>query len=103
VRLFRQMERLECTCPERDWSGEYWKHTPCAGCERWWELHSLLHDALSLRPFDWPAIESPDARNPYPAGSPAAVQWEPGREAQARYVALKAASAASKLERGKPQ
>ena len=74
LRAFRHMRRLErqCSCPPRDWDGEYWKHKQCKACSEWWEQHSMLHDALQLRPWQWPAIQNPATESPYPAGSPAA-------------------------------
>jgi hypothetical protein len=95
LRAFRHMRGLErqCRCPPRDWNGEYWKHEQCKACGEWWEQHSILHDALQLRPWQWPAIENPAATCPYPAGSPAAERWKPNREAQARWRALAAACA----------
>jgi hypothetical protein len=94
LQAFRHMRRLErqCTCPPRDWDGEYWKHEHCKARAEWWEQHSILHNALQLRPWQWPAIENPATENPYPAGSPAAKRWKPNLEAQARWRALEAAA-----------
>jgi hypothetical protein len=66
VRLFNEMERVECTCAPRDWDGEHWEHVPCAGCERWWVLNSELCYALALPPGHWPAYANPRAESPYP-------------------------------------
>jgi hypothetical protein len=91
VELFEAMRELECECEPIDWGGEYWNRETCAGCERWRELHGLLNRELRLRPWQFPAIEHPDAENPYPPGSPAAASWKPDLEAQARWRALEAA------------
>jgi hypothetical protein len=79
LEAFRLMRELEgkCTCPPRNWHGEYWKHQQCKACGDWWEQNSILHDALQLRPWQWPAVENPAAENPYSAGSPAAAHWKP--------------------------
>jgi hypothetical protein len=94
------MEALECTCPPRDWKGEYWRRTPCDGCEQWWELHSALHDELRLSPWHWPVYEDPAAANPYPEGSVAAKQWAPNKDAIAMYQQLKAAARAARRRSG---
>jgi hypothetical protein len=93
IRLFIAMERVECTCAPRDWAGEYWKHTLCAGCDEWWRLHSELDKELGCRPWQWPCVEPPDAENPYPEGSYAAARWQPNLEAQERWRLLKEAAA----------
>jgi hypothetical protein len=71
LRAFRHMCRLEsqCTCAPRDWDGEYWKHEQCKACAEWWKQNSILHDALKLRPWQWPAIEKPGDREPVPCWS----------------------------------
>jgi hypothetical protein len=101
LEAFRLMRELEgkCTCPPRNWHGEYWKHQQCKACGDWWEQNSILHDALQLRPWQWPAVENPAAENPYSAGSPAAAHWKPKLEAQARWRALEAAERAVKSGR----
>jgi hypothetical protein len=88
IKLFEAMERLECTCPPRDWEGEYWKHTPCRGCDRWWELHSRLYHLLGCKPWQWPCVEHPAAVPGYPEGSLAALAWNPDLGARARWKAL---------------
>jgi hypothetical protein len=67
LRAFRHMRRLErqCSCLPRDWDGEYWKYEQCTACAEWWVQNSILHDALQLRPWQWPAIENPATENPY--------------------------------------
>jgi hypothetical protein len=56
VRLFRMIERLPpCSC-EPPPAGQWWGGKECASCDNWWRLHNLLHDALKLTVFDWPAI-----------------------------------------------
>jgi hypothetical protein len=75
---FRRMQSVRCTCPPIDWvtPGAYFKRPPrCAGCDAWWADHSVLHRALKLPPWQWPAFEEPDAACPYPAGCFAAGQW----------------------------
>jgi len=70
VELFREWDSVECSCPDRDWAGEYWKHRRCPGCARAGELHSRLIDELGARPAKpWETIEimRSDAANPYPA------------------------------------
>jgi hypothetical protein len=88
----RNLETL-CSCDPIDWEGAYWKRQLCPACEVWWEHHSILHDELRLRPWEWPAIETPGALPCYPEGSPAALAWKPDLEAQARYRALEKAAA----------
>lgn len=39
------------------------------------DAHSALHDALNLKPWEWPAIAAPGEACPYPAGSAAAMHW----------------------------
>ena len=82
IEAFRQMEiaRQSCTCPPIDWEGEYWKHKECGACDEWWEAHNVLHRALKLPPWQWPAIRYPDAVNPYPTGSFAAKHWQEGQD-----------------------
>jgi hypothetical protein len=46
------------------------------GGERWWEVHSELHDELHAKPWQWPCVASPHERGPYPEGCHAARQWE---------------------------
>src|SRR6516225_9870558 len=99
---FRKMRELErqCTCPKTDWEGEYWKRPPpCWACDAWWEQHWVLHQALRCEPWEWPCVEHPDTVAPYPAGSPAAKNWKPDLEAQARYRALQTALAAERRTR----
>jgi hypothetical protein len=87
---FRKMHELDeqCTCKPRDWGGKYWKHEECAACEQWWQHHEILFRELALPLWSFPAIERPDARSPYPKGSPAAKDWRPDHEAQERYKTL---------------
>src|SRR5262249_33621980 len=92
IRLFDQIRHVRCTCPPIDWEGEYWKGRECPGCKRWWQLHNELHDELGGKPWEWPAIQDPEAQNPYPAKYPAHWSWQPDREAQARWRLLAAAS-----------
>jgi hypothetical protein len=87
---FRKMRKLErqCTCPEIDWAGEYWKRQRCAACDAWWEQHSILHEEMHCAIWQWPCVENPNAVSPYPEGSFAAKNWKPDLEAQARYRLL---------------
>ena len=92
IALFREMEAIVCTCLPRDWN-EYWKHEECAGCKRWWELHSDLHDELELKPWQWPAYRNPaDDTNWWPVGSPMWERWVPDEEGRAQWRLLEAAS-----------
>jgi hypothetical protein len=92
VRLFCKMERINCTCAPRDWEGEYWRHTPCAGCERWWELNSLLMRELRLSSWEFPSYTRPTAVCPYPADSNAARTWKPDTRGHERYRQLEGAA-----------
>jgi hypothetical protein len=96
IRLFDQLRRLPCECPERDWSCEnYWKWQPCSYCEEAARLNWEIHRELGLKLWET-AVEDPDARNPYPAFSYAARNWPPDVEAQKRWQALAAASRAQR-------
>src|SRR3954470_6284501 len=94
IDAFRHMEALRtaCTCEPRDWAGEHWKHRCCATCDEWWRVHSVLHNELGLRPWEWPAVEHPDAASPYPAGSYASEHWKPDERGRALYRELDAAA-----------
>jgi hypothetical protein len=46
------------------------------GSDEWWELHAKLHDELQLKPWEWPAIEHPNAESDLP-DSAAGAQWFP--------------------------
>ena len=91
VRLWEQMQRLECTCAPRDWDGAYWGHELCAGCEKRGQLKGGLHRELQLRPWE-DAVSDPDALNPYPVGTYAHEHFERDRDAEARWRTLEAAS-----------
>jgi hypothetical protein len=84
---FRRMQTLEteCTCAPIEWEGKYWERQRCRACEQWWQAHSRLHEQLSLRPTQWPAVEDPQAG--IDPANPAAYP-PPDLEAQARYLAL---------------
>jgi hypothetical protein len=79
--LIRSLE-TQCTCLPRDSEGEYWRHQQCPACAEWYAQQEILCRELSLPPWRWPAVEHPQAQNPYPAGSPAAA-WQPKEEARA--------------------
>jgi len=77
IEAFGRMRNLDqlCTCDPIDWDGAYWKHELCPACEAWWEHHSILWNELSLKPWQWPAIETPGAVTCYPE---AALPRRPG-------------------------
>jgi hypothetical protein len=64
------------------------------GCKEWWDLHSLLHDELQRRPWQFPCIERPDSVSGYPEGSWADKNWRPDEEARETYGQLEAAARA---------
>src|SRR5690242_6134429 len=64
-----------CTCEPIDWAGDYSKRSRCDACEDWWRAHNVLWRALALAPWEWPAVQDPEATCPYPAGSFAASRW----------------------------
>jgi hypothetical protein len=82
ISLFQRMQRCKCTCKPRDWKGEYWKHEECPGCRQWWKLHNRLWDELKCKPWQWPCIEHPESKNPWPEGSAAAGAWVPDEQAR---------------------
>jgi hypothetical protein len=98
---FRRIRLLEtqCTCLPRDWQGEYGKHEPCSACDAWWTQQGILCRELALKAWHWPAVEHPQAENPYPEGSAAAERWHPNVEARSRWRLLDAA--ASEPRRGR--
>ena len=85
MEAFRRIRSLEaqCTCLPRDWEGEYWRHEPCPACDEWWTQQGILCSELALKPWHWPAVEHPQAENPYPERSAAAASWRPNVEALA--------------------
>ena len=99
IAAFRKMQRLEmkCTCAP-DWEGKYFEHEQCRACDQWFRQHRILHGELNLQPWQWPAIENPDAVSPYPPGSEAALNDKPDLEAQERCRMLE--RAAAEAERG---
>jgi hypothetical protein len=101
VKTFEQMRQLsrECTCAAIDWAGEYDKREQCSACRQWWELHSFLHKELKRKLWQWPCVENPSARSPYPKGSPADLAWQPDLEAQDVWRVLRAASKARRAAR----
>ncbi len=74
--------RTQCTCAPIDWDGEYWKREQCAACDEWFSHHSVLHDEVGAELWEWPCIYHPDARNPYPVNSHAAMEWDRDRAAR---------------------
>jgi hypothetical protein len=84
------MQRLErrCTCEERDWGGEYWKHEQCPACTQWSDQHAILWRELRLKPWQWPAYERPEDAEP-----PSPERPNPGGPV-ARYQMLKQAAKA---------
>ena len=101
MEAFRRIRSLEaqCTCLPRDWEGEYWKHEPCPACDEWWTQQGILCSELALKPWHWPAVEHPQAENPYPERSAAASSWRPNVEARALWRVLD--EAASEPRRGR--
>jgi hypothetical protein len=83
VRLFRAMQRCRCTC-EPDRVG----HKQCAGCERWWDLHTELRRETRSKLWDWPCIEDPSEGNPHPPGTYNHERWKPDLEARELWRAL---------------
>jgi hypothetical protein len=96
IAAFRRMEALasKCTCPPRDWGGEYWARQRCAACEERQREHSVLHHALGLKPWEWPAYEHPDLGNPWPEGSYMWQRHKPDERGVALYRELEEASRA---------
>ncbi len=98
IAAFEEMQicRPLCTCDPIDWGGNYWQREECPACEDWWRHHGVLWNELNLRPWEWPAIQHPNARSPYPEGSEATRRWKPHLAAQERYRLL--AEAAEQYE-----
>jgi hypothetical protein len=90
VKLFREMRLCHCTCPPRDFDEP--EFTECSACKTWWSLHFDLHRQLGRKLWQWPCVQHPAARSPYPKDSPADRDWKPDVEAQALWQALAAAS-----------
>jgi hypothetical protein len=90
---FRTMRTLaaRCTCQPLDWSGEFWRRRRCNACDGWWAAHNVLHRALALKPWEWPAVQDPNETCPYPAGSYAAARWRLDERAVALWQQLEAA------------
>jgi hypothetical protein len=59
VELYKAKRRIRCTCgPYPPGRGPHRKQ--CAGCFRWWELHSELDEALGpTKPWLWPYVPCP--------------------------------------------
>jgi len=83
IAAFRRMQALasQCTCTST--------HRDCPACAGWWNLHSQLEAELRCKVWQFPAIEHPDDKCPYPP-STGAAQWWP--QAQALYRMLDAAA-----------
>jgi hypothetical protein len=60
------------------------------GSDQWWSLHVKLHIELGLRPWEWPAIEHPDNKCDYLAGSGGA-RWFPQAQQLYRELAARVA------------
>lgn len=56
--------------------------------EKWWAIHSELHDELHCTPWQWPCVSDPRARNPFPEDCYAAEQWRQERIERPEAVAL---------------
>jgi hypothetical protein len=67
IDVFIAMGRLKCTCLPPP--PEYWLHKMCAGCEKWYDLHSQVAGELgnSIEPWMWPILAR---QSPKRAGSP---------------------------------
>jgi hypothetical protein len=60
------------------------------GSDQWWHLHAKLYSELKLAPWEWPAIEHPDAECDYTAGSGGA-RWFPQAQQLYRELAARVA------------
>jgi hypothetical protein len=108
IALFRELDSLECTCPEIDWDGEHWRHERCGGCQRRAEVHDQLINELGLaptKPWEGLQIMRPDAVCPYPPDHILAPRWEPDRQGQALYRLLRRAAREQRRKRvsGRPK
>jgi hypothetical protein len=65
---------------------------PGLSSEKWWSLHSQLHDELRCRPWEFPCIEDLATGNPEPAGTYNHQRWRPDEAARRRYCELEAAA-----------
>lgn len=52
VDLYVAMGKLRCTCPQPKPPTQ----SPCAGCERWHDLHEELHRELQCKLWQWPCV-----------------------------------------------
>ena len=82
VKIFVEMRRCACTFDPED------RYDKCAGCERWWELHKHLSRELHCKPWEFPAIENPDAGNPELPGTHNYERWRPDERGRALWRAL---------------
>lgn len=89
---FKEMLKLKtkCSCEPINWEKHWERGRRCAACDQWCEQHSILHHELKLPPWEFPAVENPDAESPYPEGHINRT-LPPDLEAQQRYRALEAA------------
>jgi hypothetical protein len=53
-----------------------------------WTQQGIICRELALKAWRWPAVEHPQAENPYPEGSVAAASWRPDMEARALWRLL---------------
>jgi hypothetical protein len=74
---------------------KYSEREQCEACKQWLDLNPILCAELLLPPWDFPAYCHPDAKAPYPEGSPAAKSWKPDPDAVERFHMLQAASLAA--------
>jgi hypothetical protein len=59
VELYLAMKRIRCGC-EAPPPGRIAPSPQCAACERWWNLHSELDEALGpTKPWLWPHLPPP--------------------------------------------
>jgi hypothetical protein len=94
ITAFCRIKELEakCSCSPRDWAGDYWKHEPCASCEKKARQMAIIRDELLIPPWQWPPVQNPDVKNPYPAWSVAQRQWKPYPAAQTLWRILEEAA-----------
>ena len=80
IDLFEAMSKLKCSCP----SPKPVTQGPCAGCEKWFDLHDLLHSELGCQPWEWPCISR---LSPKLAGSPTMSKSAPALMAMLKEAA----------------
>lgn len=82
IELYVVMGKLRCTCPQPKPP----THSPCPGCERWYDLHGELHVELGCKPWEYPCVVP---KTPSMAGSSGFPLSDPeGKATLARMAAL---------------